>query len=156
MIVARTQRSDDSRIRSVQLGGEHCTTTRFSRTDPWTLVMLVASSIVFLDAVKVKSRVFLIVIGVFYRIFNIYSIYTRIFRDADQGIVLLKYTIQGNDYTFMKRSVKRAIFIQVMLFSITGIYTLFNDRKQELMIFATGHIYRETGTASKGSQYSKR
>ena len=26
---------------------------------------------------------------------------------------------------------------------------LFKDKKQELMIFATGHIYRETGTASK-------
>ena len=49
----------------------------------------------------------------------------------------------------MKRSVKRSIYIQVMLFSINGIYTLFKDRKMELMIFATGHIYRETGTASK-------
>ena len=49
----------------------------------------------------------------------------------------------------MKRSVKRSIFIQVMLFSMNGIYTLFKDRKQELMIFATGNIYRETGTASK-------
>ena len=36
-----------------------------------------------------------------------------------------------------------------MLFSFNGIYTIFKDRKQELMIFATGHIYRETGTASK-------
>ena len=123
------------------------------------LYMLLAYSFVFLDAVKVKSRVFLIVIGVFYVFFHIYSIYTRIFGDADQGIVLLKYTIQGNDYTFMKRSVKRSILIQVMLFSITGIYTLFKDRKLELMIFATGHIYRETGTASrevKDKQYSEK
>ena len=49
----------------------------------------------------------------------------------------------------MKRSTKRSIFIQIMLFSMNGIYTLFKDRKQELMIFATGNIYRETGTASK-------
>ena len=105
------------------------------------------------------AGLFLIVIGVFYVFFHIYSIYTRIFGDADQGIVLLKYTIQGNDYTFMKRSVKRSILIQVMLFSITGIYTLFKDRKLELMIFATGHIYRETGTASrevKDKQYSEK
>ena len=63
--------------------------------------------------------------------------------------MLLEYTIQGNKYTFMKRSTKRSIYIQVLLFSMDGIYTLFKDRKQELMIFATGNIYRETGTASK-------
>ena len=39
-----------------------------------------------------------------------------------------------------------------MLFSMNGIYTLFKDRKQELMIFATGNIYRETGTASKENE----
>ena len=50
----------------------------------------------------------------------------------------------------MKRSAKRSIYIQVLLFSMSGIYTLFKDgRRQELMIFATGHTYRETGTASK-------
>ena len=32
---------------------------------------------------------------------------------------------------------------------MNGIYTVFKDRKQELMIFATGNIYRETGTASR-------
>ena len=87
------------------------------------------------------------------------NIFDRIFGDADYGIVLLKYTIQGNEYTFMKRSIKRSIFLQVMLFSTNGIYTLFKDRKQELMIFATGHIYRETGTASrevKDKQYSEK
>ena len=85
------------------------------------------------------------------------EIYIRTFADWDQGVVLLDYSIQGNEYTFMKRSVKRSIFIQVLLFSMNGIYTLFKDRKQELMIFATGNIYRETGTASKeveDKQYS--
>ena len=36
-----------------------------------------------------------------------------------------------------------------MLFGMTGVYTMFKDKKMELMIFATGNIYRETGTASK-------
>ena len=49
----------------------------------------------------------------------------------------------------MKRSTKRNIFIQIMLFAVNGIYTILKDRKQELMIFATGNVYRETGTASK-------
>ena len=90
---------------------------------------------------------------------NIYNIYNLTFGDMEQGVVLLDYSIQGNKYTFMKRSVKRSIFIQIMLFSMNGIYILFKDRKQELMIFAKGHIYRETGTASKEvekNQYSIR
>ena len=113
------------------------------------IYVLVVSAFVFLDAVKVKSRVFVIVVGILFVLVNINNIYHRIFGDWDQGVVLFKYTIQGNKYTFMKRSVKRSIYIQIMLFSMNGIYTLFKDRKQELMIFATGHIYRETGTASK-------
>ena len=92
---------------------------------------------------------FVIVVGILFVLVNINNIYNLIFGDWDQGVVLFKYTIQGNEYTFMKRSTKRSIFIQIMLFSMNGIYTLFKDRKQELMIFATGHIYRETGTASK-------
>eukprot|EP00944_MAST-04C_sp_MAST-4C-sp1_P000032 g32.t1 len=111
--------------------------------------MLVVSGFIFQDAVKVKSRIFVIVIGILFGLLTIQSIYPRIFGDWDQGLVLLTYTVQGNKYTFMKRSVKRSIFIQIMLFSMNGVYTLFKDRKQELMIFATGNIYRVTGTASK-------
>ena len=92
---------------------------------------------------------FTIIIGTLFILINIYSIYSRIFGEADYGVVLFKYTIQGNEYTFMKRSTKRFIYTQIMLFSVNGIYTLLKDRKQELMIFATGNIYRETGTASK-------
>ena len=111
--------------------------------------MLKVSIFVFVDALKVKSRVFVIAVGIIFVFGNIYFIYQRIFGDTDQGIVLFKYTIQGNKYNFMKRSTQRFIYIQVLLFSMSGIYTLFKDRKQELMIFATGNIYRETGTASK-------
>ena len=121
------------------------------------LYLLLVSIFLFLDAVKEKSRVFVIAVGIIFILMNIYNIFDRIFGDADYGIVLLKYTIQGNEYTFMKRSIKRSIFLQVMLFSTNGIYTLFKDRKQELMIFATGNIHRETGTASKeveDKQYS--
>ena len=89
------------------------------------------------------------VVGLTFVLSNINNIYQQIFTDWDQGVVLFKYTIQENEYTVMKRSTKLSIYIQIMLFSMSGIYTIFKDRKQELMIFATGHIYRETGTASK-------
>ena len=110
------------------------------------IYMLAVCGFVFLDAIKAKSRIFTIIIGTLFILINIYSIYIRIFGEADYGVVLFKY---GNEYTFMKRSTKRFIFIQIMLFCVNGIYTLLKDRKQELMIFATGNIYRETGTASK-------
>ena len=102
-----------------------------------------------MDAVKVKSRMFVIAIGIIFVLANIHNVYNLIFGNWSQGVILFKYTIQENDYTFMKRSTKRSIYIQVLLFSIDGIYTLFKDRKQELMIFATGNIYRETGTGQE-------
>ena len=111
--------------------------------------VLIISTFVFLDAVKVKNRLFVMVVGLTFVLSNINNIYQQIFTDWDQGVVLFKYTIQENEYTVMKRSTKLSIYIQIMLFSMSGIYTIFKDRKQELMIFATGHIYRETGTASK-------
>ena len=112
------------------------------------IYMIMVSAFVFLDAVKVKSRVCDCCWDLFV-LANINNIYGKLFGDLDQGVVLFNYSIQGNKYTFMKRSVKRSIFIQIVLFSMNGIYTIFKDRKQELMIFATGNIYRETGTASK-------
>ena len=104
---------------------------------------------VFMDAVKLKSRLFLIIIGSLTTFLNINNIYHRIFGNASKGVVLFNYTIQGEEYTIMQRSIQRSIFIQVLLFGITAVYTMFKDKKMELMIFATGHIYRETGTASK-------
>ena len=68
-------------------------------------------------------------------------------RNANKGVVLFNYTIQGEEYTIMKRSIQRSIFLQVLLFGITAVYTMFKDKKMELMIFATGNIYRETGSA---------
>ena len=88
------------------------------------------------------------VVGIIFILLNVNNIYHGTFGDWSQGVVLFKYTIQGNEYTFMKRSTRRSIFIQIFLFSMNGIYTIFKDRKQELLIFATGNIYRETGTVS--------
>ena len=120
---------------------------------------LIVSTFVFVDAVKVKSRMFVIAIGIIFVLANIHNVYNLIFGNWSQGVILFKYTIQENDYTFMKRSIIRSIYLQVLLFSMNGIYTLLKDRKMELMVFATGNIYRETGTASKDvedKQYSKK
>ena len=102
-----------------------------------------------MDAVKLKSRIFVIIGGSLSTLLNIYNIYGNTFGKWDKGKVLFNYTIQGEEYTIMKRSIQRSIFLQILLFSMTAVYTMFKDKKMELMIFATGNIYRETGTASK-------
>ena len=107
------------------------------------------TAFVFLDAIKLKSRLFVIIVGSIYTFLNFSHIYDYVFTDYAEGVVLFNYTINGEEHTIMKRSTKRSIFLQVLLFSITAIYTMFKDKKMELMIFATGNIYRETGTASK-------
>ena len=42
-----------------------------------------------------------------------------------------------------KQSVKRSLFLQVYLFTIKGLYTMFKDKKLELLVFATGHTYKD-------------
>ena len=102
-----------------------------------------------MDAVKVKSRMFVIVFGTLATLLTLYNIYSSTFGPWNKGVILFKYIIEGEDYTIMKRSTQRSIYIQIMLFSMSGIYTMFKDKKMELLMFANGNIYRETGTASK-------
>ena len=95
---------------------------------------------------KKKSRIFVIFISIIFAVMNLFVIFQRIFLDTEQGVILFQY---GDDYVFHKRSIKRSIFIQIFLFSLNGMWTMFKDKKMEKMMFATGNIYRETGTASK-------
>ena len=100
----------------------------------------------FVDAVKKKSRVLVLIISIIFALLNLYLIYSRIFAGTDVGVILFQY---GDDYVFYKRSMKLSCFIQIFLFSLNGQWTVFKDKKMEMMMFATGNIYRETGTASK-------
>ena len=101
---------------------------------------------VFLDAVKMKSRLFVFIVGITFGMLTLWCVYDRTFNGTDVGVILFQY---GDDYVFRKRSIKRSCFVQISLFSINGLWTIFKDKKMEMMMFATGHIYRETGTASK-------
>ena len=108
------------------------------------LVML--TLFLFLDAVIKKSRVFAVVTGILSGLLNVYLITEYTFGEADLGVILIEY---GDGYVLRKRSVKRSCFIQIFLLCINGMWTMFKDKKMEMMMFATGNIYRETGTASK-------
>ena len=98
------------------------------------------------DAVKKKSRKFVLVVGFVFALGTLYLIYERIFAGTDVGVILFKYS---DNYVFHKRSIKRSCFVQIILFSLNGLWIMFKDKKMEMMMFATGNIYRETGTASK-------
>ena len=49
------------------------------------IYMLAVCGFVFLDAIKTKSRIFTIIIGTLFILINIYSIYIRIFGEANMG-----------------------------------------------------------------------
>ena len=76
---------------------------------------------------------------------SMYLIFTTIRLVIDNNVSLIEYTIQGEKVIMWKRST-RSIYIQVLFFSICGIWTLIKDKKMELMMFATGNIYRKTNT----------
>ena len=121
------------------------------------IYLICVNSYIFTDSLKLKSRVFVIIIGSLHVMANAFNIYGCTFEEWHRGDILLKYTIQGDTYTIMTRATKRSIFIQIMIFSISGVYTMFNDKKKRLMLIATENIYLETGTASKDvedKQYS--
>ena len=113
------------------------------------IYMIIVFIVVFVDAVKVKSRLFVICLFTIFIVLNIYNIYELTFGRTENGVYLLSYTVNNENLVIRKRSVKRSIFIQIMLFSTHGIWTMIKDKNMEFMIFATGHIYRNTGTASK-------
>ena len=102
-----------------------------------------------MDAVILKSRYLIIGFGIVFVALNVYNVYANTLGDANTGIVLVKYSIEGKSYTIMKRSTKRSIYLQVLLFSANGIYTTFVDKTMKLMVFATGNIYKSTGTSSE-------
>ena len=77
------------------------------------------------------------------------SILPRSQKKDSYGIVLFKYTINGIEYEIEKRSMKRNIYMQVLLFSVNGLYVMITDKQMKKMMFGTDSIFRETGTTSE-------
>ncbi len=59
------------------------------------MYMLLVNSFVLTDTVTLKSRYLIIGIGILFVAINVYNLYRRTFGDVANGIVLLKYNIQG-------------------------------------------------------------
>ena len=117
---------------------------------PYSFVYLICVYLfILIDVVVSKSRYLMIGVGMLYVVVSLYNLYSNTFGDSNNGVVLLEYHIQDNSYTIMKRSTKQSIYLQVLLFSANGICTTFVDKSMMRMVFATGHIYKSTGTASE-------
>ena len=88
-------------------------------------------------------------LGSFFTFLNCRNFWENTLGDASYGIAPFKYTINDKEYTVDKRSVKRSIYAQVLMFSVQGLYVMLTDKGLEKMFFGTGAIYRSTGTTSK-------
>ena len=112
------------------------------------MYMLLTDAFVCSDALRLKSRYIVLGIGILFVTFNLYLLYENTIGNYDHGVLLLDYNIQGKHYTILKRSTQRSIYLQVLLFSLNGVCTMFRDKKMELMMFVQSNIYVSTGTAS--------
>ena len=84
-----------------------------------------------LDAVQDKSRRFALYIGFTVILAFGYNLGVLMFADDDAGIVL--GSVSGREFT--KQDVKANLFTNILLLIAGGLGTLFNDRKQELLMF---------------------
>ena len=104
---------------------------------------LIINAFVFVDAIILKSRYMLIGVGFILVGLSLYNAYGNTFDKWNAGIILVRYSIGSNTYTIEKRDTLRSIFLQILIFSLNAVYTMCVDKKMELMLFATGHIYRK-------------
>ena len=111
------------------------------------IYMVTTFNVLLLDAVRKKNRWFVIYCGALFSLINILNIYDRIFGTVDVDVVLMEYSISGKKMHFMKRDVKRSMYLNIMLFSISGIWIMLKDKEMDVMMFANGLIYRVTGEA---------
>ena len=113
------------------------------------IFFLVVVAVVFIDSVKLKSRVMVIIFFSIFTFLLVWNIYDNTIGANAVGVKLISYTIQGEEMVIWKRSMKRNSYLQILLFSMSAIRTMIKDKKMELMMFGTSNIYRETGTTSK-------
>ena len=114
----------------------------------FTLIVLI---FVMFDAVISKSRLFLLFFITITLGLLLHNIYQTVFGTTNKGIILVKYDIGKEQGTIRKRFLLFSIYTQTLLFSFKGLCNAFEDREMKLLIFATGNVYKSTGTASRYS-----
>ena len=90
---------------------------------------IVSMGFVFVDAVKIKERSFLLSVCFIFISLNVYNGYRGIFTDEDHGMTLISYTFRGKKYSIDKRSTQRAISFSITLYSLSAFWALWTDKK---------------------------
>ena len=101
-----------------------------------------ATAFVFLDALIQKSRTFVVLIGITSLALTARNIVY--YTESGDGIALFKF---NDAFALYVNSMKRSINVQIACFMISGIMIILKDKKMELMMFGTGHLYRASGSS---------
>ena len=125
-------------------------TTTNSLTQFWRCVCFVVNAFLFMDALVIKSRYFVISLGSLAVLLNLYNLLQSTIGDWNEGVVLFNYSYNGNQYTIMKRQTQQSLFWQVLLFAANAVYTMIIDKEMEVLMFVRRNIYRRSGTTSEG------
>eukprot|EP00944_MAST-04C_sp_MAST-4C-sp1_P008215 g8215.t1 len=106
-----------------------------------TIYLILMLVLLMTDTMIIKDRVFVAFCAVMYSVISMYNLYeaTFVFNDGEASRILFSV----NNIPVYKQSVKRSLFLQVYLFTIKGLYTMFRDKKLELLVFANGHTYKD-------------
>merc|ERR1711991_1010910 len=112
------------------------------------IYLIIVIAAVFIDAVKIKHRFFVLAWCGCFILITSSNIYHSVFGVANNGVKLATYYINGEELTIWKRATQRSMFIQIFLFSLNGVWIMLIDKKMKFMMFATGNIYKTSGTTS--------
>ena len=119
------------------------------------LIVVLASIII--DISRKKSRLLVLILGGLFTVLTCFNIFGNTIGNNNNGVILFEYTLGDKEYVIMKRSMKRNIFLQILLLSVSALNTLRKDKKMELLMFVNGNVYKRTGTVSmlvEDKQYS--
>ena len=113
------------------------------------MYFFVITGFILIDMTKKKSRAFVLLLGILMLSLTCFNIYGNTIGSNNYGVVLFEYSLGDIKYKVMKRSIKRTIFVQILLLTLSGLSTMLHDKKMQLLMFATSNVYRETGTVSR-------
>ncbi len=109
-----------------------------------TIYIFVVWFVVSLDTIKLKSRIIILFISILFTLLNIYNIYGYTIGDWSYNVIIFEYTIQGQTYLVYKRSFHQTIYLQILLFTLNGMYVLLHDKKLRKLMFGTENVDRNS------------
>ena len=111
---------------------------------------LIVLCVICLDAIKVKSRAFILTFGLAFLGLTTYFWIGHVFLwdTRDKSQILFRGLRNEPLY---KSAMKRWVFSQLIIFSCKGLKTLLLDRNGEYLLFVTSNIFRDSGEYDDGS-----